>query len=431
MKKNITILYIISIFILSPSFTNAEILNIDAKNLVPTVALFFSPNSGSFIEESIFEVPIVINTKDNSINGVELEIKFDKDKLSVIGPSGKTSIIGVWVDPPSYDNSKGIVKYVGVIPEGIKTTSGLIGSITFKSKTTGKASVTFNTNSKILLNDGLGTEAKIDAGRAEYNIIPKAPEGVNLFSETHPFQSNWYSNNSPVISWEKDPGVIGFSYIFDNKPKTIPDNTMDIEETLISFEDLQDGLWYFHIKAYKNNVWGQTGHFVIKIDTTPPAEFKPEANYLLAGSIFIERTLISAITTDNLSGVSHYEMGIIDKNQPTTVSPVFVRAESPFQVPLEDNTHLHVIIRALDLAGNIRESEIDIETPTMVSNFFKKYLVQILILVILIGIITLILEYIIHHHVLYHIKRAVAFFKKDQKEEIGEESKTTEEEVKL
>ena len=39
------------------------------------------------------------------------------------------SIIGVWVEPPAYDNSRGTV--IGVIPNGITTSSGLIGTILF------------------------------------------------------------------------------------------------------------------------------------------------------------------------------------------------------------------------------------------------------------------------------------------------------------
>ena len=55
-----------------------------------------------------------------------------------------------------------------------------------------------------------------------------------------------------------------------------------------------------------------------------PADFKPKAEYLVAATIMVERTLVSFLTTDNLSGIDHYEVGVIDKSQPATESPVFL-----------------------------------------------------------------------------------------------------------
>ncbi|MBX4206369.1 cohesin domain-containing protein, partial [Candidatus Parcubacteria bacterium] len=237
----------------------AQTVFIDASKLASRVEIYFSPRTGSFVEGSTFDIPILINTRGAKINGLEIKITFDKDKLEVVKPSSGQSIIGVWVEPPSYDNTRGVASYMGVIPNGITTSSGSIGTITFRAKKLGKAVVTVGGNSKVLLNDGQGTEAAVDLGRSEYSILPKAPEGVKIFSETHPFQGDWYNNNSPVVFWDKDPGVAGFSYALDDKPSTVPENTVMTAETTKSFESLDDGLWYFHIKANKNGVWGTTG----------------------------------------------------------------------------------------------------------------------------------------------------------------------------
>ncbi len=383
----------------------AQIINLDASKLVPRVEIYLSPRSGSFVEGATFDVPIILNTKKININGIEVRINFDKDKLSIIKPSGGKSIIGIWIEPPKYDNARGTASYVGVVPDGITTDSGLIGTITFKALRPGSAAVSIGSNSSILLNDGLGTKAVIDLGRAEYDLLPKPPEGVNIFSETHPFQSNWYNNNNPVVSWEKNSGVDGFSYLLDDKPTTIPDNIINTKETLQSFENLGDGLWYFHIKASKKGAWGTAGHFLMRIDTVPPAVFKPEVDYLLAATILAERALISFSTTDNLSGVDFHEEGVIDKRQPTTVSPVFVRTESPFQVPLDSGSELRVIVRATDKAGNIRDVSMDVASPFIVTKFIKEYPFYILAFIIFIGLISLLIRYIISHHIIGNIRR--------------------------
>src|SRR3989344_1893263 len=248
------IIFVISFvfFVNTESIVYAQSINLDASNLTAKVDLSFSPFFGSFEEDSTFNVPIFLNTRDSSVNGIELYIRFDAEKLAVIQPSGVTSIIGVWIEPPVFDNTRGIVNYVGVVPDGITTSSGLIGTITFKAKKTGRASVSFDSNSSVLLNDGLGTKAVTTFGRAEFTILHKAPSGVVIFSDTHPKENDWYNNMNPVISWEKDEGVEGFSYVFDNKPFTMPENTIMTTATTKSFESLNDGMWYFHIISNRN-----------------------------------------------------------------------------------------------------------------------------------------------------------------------------------
>jgi hypothetical protein len=402
--------YIAFLFILLGSFlgiaiVNAQTVNIDASKLLAKADIILSPRTGSFVEGSTFQVPILVNTKGRSINGIEVRINFDKNKLMIVNPSGGTSIIGVWVEPPGYDNTKGTASYVGVIPSGITTDAGLVGTITFKAIKTGQAVVSVSSNSKILLNDGLGTAAILNLGRAEYSLLVKAPEGVKIYSETHPLEDTWYNNNYAVISWEKDPGIGGFSFSIDDKPYTIPDDTIDTEDTSKVFNKLDDGLWYFHIKANKGNVWGTTSHFLLRIDTTPPAEFTPEANYLVASAATIERTLVSFFTTDNLSGIDHYEVGVIDKSQPLTKSPDFIQSESPFQVPVTSGSQLQVIVRAIDKAGNIRDESVNIQVPFVFTKFIKDNLVYILFSIILIGLAILIIHYVFKHHIIRYFRR--------------------------
>ena len=388
---------IVSFLLLPGVFAYAQTINLDASELVPKdesrlalpkAEIFLSPRSGSFTDGSTFDGPILLNTRGSNVNAVEVRINYDKNKLSIVKPSSGKSIIGVWVEPPKYDNTKGTASYVGVVPGGITTSSGLLGTITFKVLRVGSAVVSIGSNSNVLLNDGLGTKTAVSLGRAEYSLIAKPPEGVNIFSETHSFPDEWYNNNSPIISWDKDEGVDGFSFILNNEPSTIPENTTNSTSTSQSFQDLKDGLWYLHVKASKKDVWGATGHFLLKIDTTPPAMFRPEANYLLAAVILTERVVVSFFTTDNLSGIDHYEVGVIDKSQPVTVSPVFVQTESPFQVPFNKGNSMQVVVRAVDKAGNVRDGAVDINFPSIIDRLVKEnwiYISAVIILAALLG----------------------------------------------
>lgn len=238
---------------------------------------------------------------------------------------------------------------------------------------------------------------------------------MRIYSETHPFSGDWYNNNSPVFLWERDEGVTGFSYILDDKPSTIPENKVMTDETIISYEGLVDGLRYFHVKAFKGGVWGNPGHFLLRIDTHPPAEFTPEVSYVLAEGSLSDRALVSFFTTDNLSGLDNYEVGVIDESQPETESPVFVESESPYQVAVSKKASLRVIVRAVDKAGNIREVHTKVGKPAVFSKFLKDNLIYILLAIIFVALFSYIFHYLLGHHILSRLKRAFEVVGQEEK----------------
>ena len=414
-KSNLIVALLIA---LAPTVALAQSITLDAASLVPRASVSFSPRSGSFVEGSTFEVPVLINTNGNNINALDIKINFDPVRMTIVNPSSGKSIIGVWVSPPTYDNAHGTVNFTGVIPDGITTAAGLVATITFKAQSLGPAKLNIQSTSHVLLNDGLGTEMRLDLGRADYDILPKAPDGVVVRSETHPIQDNWYNNNSPAFSWDQDPGVSGFSYALDDNPSTVPPSTVMTPDTVKAYQNLKDGLWYFHVKAIKNGVWGTTGHYLVRIDTAPPAKFTPQVQYLVAAAALIDRALVSFFTTDNLSGVDHYEVGVIDKTQPTTVSPVFVQTESPYQIPKGGN--LRVIVRAIDHAGNVRDESIDVGSVSPIGDFVSHYLIYLLFGILVLIILGGVIHYLYGHHIVRNLTRAWAIVAREEKEEKNE-----------
>jgi hypothetical protein len=402
--------------LVAPSVAAAQkTVNLNASDLVAHTEIFFSPQSGTFLEGSTFDVPIFLDTKGASVNAVELRINFDPNVLSVVRPSGGTSIIGVWIEPPSYDNSKGTAKIVGTIPGGIKTNSGLIATITFQAKQSGTARVSISNASRVLLNDGLGTESSLATNRGTYAVIPKPPEGVQIISDTHPFQDRWYNNNNPTFNWNKDPGVSGFAIALDNKPTTVPDNTLNATDTISQYQNVADGVWYFHVKALKQGVWGAPSHYVVRIDTTPPAVFTPTVDFLSASAL--GRFLVSFYTSDALAGVDHYEVGVIDKNAPPTESPVFIQTESPYQLPFSATKNARILIRAFDRAGNIREEAVDAKVPFAPLKLITDNEVPILfaLLIFIIGLLGV--HYLFNHHLVRRMEKGFELLKEEERKE--------------
>ena len=259
-------------------------------------------------------------------------------------------------------------------------------TITFKAKASGKAIVEVLSSSKILANDALGTNILSEFGRGVYTINPKPPEGVRVFSQTHPSGDRWYNNSNPILTWEQETGVTNFSLALDDKPQTIPDNIADTQDTIISYENVGDGVKYFHIKALKEGIWGSTTHFPLYIDTTPPLSFKPKIEILTAA--VIDRALVSFSTTDLLSGIDYYEVGIIDKTKSPLESPSFIETQSPYQLPAFISGNLRVIIRAVDRAGNVRDESADIDLPFSFKTIF----------IILVAILLLFMIYYLFSH---------------------------------
>lgn len=373
--------------------------------------LFLSPRIQTLFVGSTFDVQVFLDTHGTSINTIELDIAFDHDTLAIIQRVGSKSFITEWLEAPKYSNIDGTARFAGKIKEGITTDSGLVITLTFKARTVGNAIIEVRPSSKVIANDGTQINILSELGRGKYSIQLKPPEGVRVFSQTHPFQGTWYNNNNPILIWDKETGVTEFSFVLDNKPLTIPDNNPDNQDTIIFYEILDDGLWFFHIKAKKEERWGPTTHFSLHIDTKPPVPFIPTTEVLSATAI--QRAIVRFFTTDWLSGISHYEVGVIDKLESPTESPVFVEAKSPYQLPINISKNVRVIVRAIDKAGNVRDTSIDVIAPASYFSFLKENPVFVLIATLIIILLLNVIHFLFGHHIVARLKRTLALLKSD------------------
>ena len=328
-------------------------------------SLYLSPQSGTFFVGSTFDVSIFVNTNENNINAVKVDLKFDQRKLQIASPTAGRSFIAVWISQPTFSNIAGTATFQGGVPSpGINTSSGLVSTITFRGINPGEAVVSILDSSRVLLDDGKGTNILSSVGRGVYTIAIPPPEGPKVFSPTHPDQNKWYSNNSPTLSWEKEEGVTDFSYGIDDSFYGIPDNISEGDHTSVSFADLEDGIWYFHIKAKKGNAWGGITHYILLIDTLPPAVFTLSFEPILRSPVMTTREpIVSFITTDSLSGISHYELKLIDltKAPQKKETGFFVEVSSPYQLPSLATGEYEVIVRAFHRAMNWQDCSKKIE----------------------------------------------------------------------
>lgn len=197
----------------------------------------------------------------------------------------------------------------------------------------------------------------------DQGIVQPPVEGLLIYSSSHPDQKNWYNTNTVVLNWSKEVGVTDFSYTLDENPYTIPDDISEGSNNSITYRGLEDGIWYFHLKAKKNGSWWKVAHFLIKIDTTNPTDFslsiKPSFHLPFFKTLFTlrEKPLAVFFASDETSGVEHYEIKYDDITwwRSNKKQGEFREAESPFQMPHLAMGKYLITVRAYDAAGNFED----------------------------------------------------------------------------
>ena len=195
------------------------------------------------------------------------------------------------------------------------------------------------------------------------HLIPPPPAGPTVTSPTNPDQESWYQGKNAIFEWESPSGIQGSSYILNDNPIDIPDDISEGIRTDTSYDNLADGIYYFHIKSLRAGSWGGVTHYGINIDNSPPAAF--EINISPSNRTSRKRPLITFETTDISSGIDHYELKIIPLDPVPAdgpfsnlynSSPFFIEAYSPFsqEIPLG---RYNIVVRAFDKAGNYYQAE--------------------------------------------------------------------------
>ncbi len=343
-----------------------------AAGPISPVSLYLSPASGSFTVGSTFAVSIYVNTGGNAINAVQADLSFPADKLQVVSPDSGKSFIQIWVAQPGYSNTEGTLHFQGALPSpGITTSAGLVATITFRVINTGTAAVRFLDTSRVLLNDGLATNALSQMTNGIYTLVPPPPQGPIVTSPTNPDQSTWYPTSAATLQWTTAfQETEGFSYVLNDLPVDTPDDISEGTSTSVTYKNISDGVYYFHIKALSRGVWGGVTHFAVRVDNTPPASIAVSVS---PGTYTSDRNIVLQFrTTDAASGIDYYDLKIIPLDSAVAQAagietPFFTEVSSPYLMQLGIGKY-DVVVRAYDAAGNFTQSIAHIE---VVNPFFE------------------------------------------------------------
>jgi hypothetical protein len=307
--------------------------------------IFLSPQSGSFPLGSDLSVKLMIDTGNALANAAQVKLHFDTDLLEVISISKEGSILALWPQDPLYSNKTGEISLIGGLPQpGFKGAGELI-NIKFWAKKEGEA-VFWYDESNILANDGLGTDILKYIKGTKYLIYSQEKLKTNspeIFCPTHPNPSEWYSNDSPNFQW--NAGGKEVSFILDQKPDTISDEDSEGLMDSKKYDQIADGIWYFHLRFKNNNDWGETSHYQIKIDTKPPRDFEIIIDN--KGDITNPSPKVYFETQDDNSGIYKYMVKIGENDFFDLMA-----AQINFFVPKLNPGNYNIIVKAVDMAHN-------------------------------------------------------------------------------
>ncbi len=195
----------------------------------------------------------------------------------------------------------------------------------------------------------------------DFTVIPPqtdfdGPVVTALSASPQSDPGRWYLQRDAIVSWVATDAtdVTGYAYAFDTTADTVPSTSTVITQTNVSEDGIADGTYYAHVRAtdhYAN--WGETRHFMIKIDGTMPTT---GAN---ASTPSGEDATVTISATDALSGVARIDW-VVDGGSAGSVTGSSGSLSAT--VSLTGVMLHHVDYSATDGAGN-REATKTIDVP--------------------------------------------------------------------
>ncbi len=130
--------------------------------------MFLSSGSGVYPAGKEITTRLVINSGGiPGVNAADGRVQFDPAFLEVRKIATSSSLFQLWTTPPTVDNKKGTIVFGGGYPGKYTDSAGVLFSVTFRPKKSGKTTVTFGVNS-VLSADGKAKNILIDKLEAVY-----------------------------------------------------------------------------------------------------------------------------------------------------------------------------------------------------------------------------------------------------------------------
>jgi hypothetical protein len=346
-------------FVINDYFLKRDVLRLEEQTqAIYNSSMRFAPESGTFDLESQQTIDIQVLTGGEAINSTQVNVSYDPGIVRIEEILTEGSFC-----PPEFfvqkevDNLAGKVSIACGLPSpGLTKEVGTVATLVMQPVASGNAALRFEPGTRVLANDGLGTDVlrvAIDAGYRieDFRYAPgtaRVPRALP-FSFSHPNPERWYNRRDVHLNWPVAKGESYF-YAFDREPDTIPDKEAPASGRLV-LDMAEEGIYYFHLQASKDRLKSPVAHLKVKIDATPPMVPIIRASSLQVRPGEVVRFEFSGI--DTLSGIqSNYYVKLGDS--------IFLPALPQVYMPFLREGRYALTARVFDNAGNFSDSTVEI-----------------------------------------------------------------------
>lgn len=352
------IIFLVTIFV---SFYKLDKDSINLKKpayIIYNSVIKFEPEFD--VLNRLFEKRIAIKvlTGGEAINAIEVVANYDPKAVEILDIITTNSFCRQdFFITKTIDNENGIVDIACGLPNpGFSRPNGIVAELLIQPLKSGQLSLHFGDETKILANDGLGTNVLRLAIDGSYNIVSyddqQNIEGpLTVFSYTHPNSERWYKRKNVQFSWSNIEGAT-YRYALNNIPDFIPGEENITFKNSLSFDIDKDGIYYFHLLPKKDGDVRTVIHYKIMIDSTPPLFPIIQASHknIEPG----EMVRFDFTGKDELSGIQKGFYVKFDEG-------VFLPVAPPLYMPFLSAGRYSVVIRAFDKAGNFSDAMVEIQ----------------------------------------------------------------------
>lgn len=260
----------------------------------------------------------------------------------VIQVSGPVTIVSfspgaaTWLPGMSPANGK---KFAGAVSQ---TGSLRVATITLRGTAVGSGKVTVSGVQLAKSGSVVGTSG----GTTNFTITraPTPPGGVEVASPTHPDQNEFYGATSVTLSWSPPAnGADGYATLLDQAAETDPGQTVTTAETTATYNNLELGTHYFHIRAHNGDGWSGVTHFKINIkeelDETLVAPVITGVTKTANFATSIENGTVSGFvisgTSSNLLGYNAVVKFDPAKTAAEQVLSIAIREDGTWELPID------------------------------------------------------------------------------------------------
>lgn len=353
-----SVLFFIIVFLVNSVLFNRSLIPIGtAPHIIYNSTLSFRPNSSIIDQHTEARIAIILETGGEQINAVESVVNYDPAKIIVREVVMDRSFCDPELTIEKSINARlGKVVIACIVPgQGFSGERGVIGEMIIQPRKAGDFVLSFNPDTKILANDGLGTDVLRTAANSSYQVLELSDyspgSGVltspRVYSETNPNSESWYATKEVKFFWNQQRKGDRFRYAFNDLPNYTPKLDPVSDHNFVSLPVISDGIYYFHLIVERDGLIAPTVHYKVKIDTTAPPKpiIKASGRKVKAGEVV-------RFEFYNQDEQPSYQNGFYVSLDEGTFLPVLAQLNIPF---IESGRHT-ITLRVFDNAGNFSES---------------------------------------------------------------------------